>query len=734
MAPHITSDGAGGAIVTWADYRGTSPNIYAQRIDASGTVQWTTDGVPLSTASGGEEKPRITSDGAGGAIVTWSSYRAGNSDIYAQRMDASGTVQWTADGVALCTATGHQRLPKIISDGAGGAIVTWYDERSGNDDVYAQRINASGTVQWSADGVPLCTATGDQATPQITSDGAGGAIVTWHDHRIGVWDVYAQRIDASGTVQWTTDGVPLCTASGDQWEPQVTSDGAGGAIVTWRDDRVALNHYIYAQRIDASGTVQWTADGVQLCMATGDQWDPQIISGGAGGAIVTWQDFRSGDYDIYAQLVNSTGTVQWTTDGVPLCTATDNQRYPEITSDGASGAIVTWRDERNSDYDIYAQQIDSQGRVGYLPPVIDSVSDVPGDEGGRVRIAINSTTWDHEQWYSHPVSLYNVWQRVDDPALIAMIDQGAGDGATIEEMSESSPGHSTDASSVSAWPAIEWNDRYFVQSNELLQAVQFPPGTWELLGSFAACQHQEYIYRASTLADSTGAGIPYSVYMVSVHTTTPSIWYTSEPDSGYSVDNLPPQPPEALVAEQSSVPVGLSLDWEVNVENDFSYYAVYRDSSEDFMPAPGNRIATPVDPEYFDDEWRWNAGYYYKVSATDIHGNESDFVLLTPENVTGADTPGRPRASYLRQNFPNPFNPSTTIEFGLERPARVSLMVYDAAGRLVHVIADDDRPAGHYAEVWDGKDASSRAVSSGVYFYRLDTGSLTKTKKMILIK
>ena len=89
---------------------------------------------------------------------------------------------WVQDGVALTatlTATWEQAYPTIVSDGAGGSIVTWYDYRNGNWDIYAQRVNASGVVQWGANGVALCTAAGGQQVPTIVSDGAGGAIVTW---------------------------------------------------------------------------------------------------------------------------------------------------------------------------------------------------------------------------------------------------------------------------------------------------------------------------------------------------------------------------------------------------------------------------------------------------------------------------------------------------------------------------------------------------------------------------
>jgi predicted lipoprotein with Yx(FWY)xxD motif len=364
--PQITSDGAGGDIVTWQDGRSGNTDIYAQRVNASGAVQWTTDGVALCTATGTQRYPTITSDGGGGAIVTWEDCRSGgNYHIYAQRVNASGAVQWTTDGVALCTATGTQRYPTIISDGAGDAIVTWEDLRSviSNYDIYAQRVNASGAVQWTANGIALCTATGAQWSPTITSDGAGGSIVTWWDNRNSNWDIYVQRVNASGAVQWTANGVALCTATENQSSPKIASDGAGGAIVTWSDDRSG-DRAIYAQRVNGSGAAQWTKDGVALCTATGGQLNPKITSDGACGAIVTWEDYRSGEYNIYTQRVNASGGVLWRTDGLALCTAEGEESDPTIVSDSAGGAIVTWMDLRGlSSYDIYAQRVDASGAV-----------------------------------------------------------------------------------------------------------------------------------------------------------------------------------------------------------------------------------------------------------------------------------------------------------------------------------------------------------------------------------
>jgi hypothetical protein len=371
--PTIVSDGAGGAIITWDDVRTGNRVIYAQRVNASGVAQWTADGVAMSTDTAGQY-PTIVSDGAGGAIITWYDAELDFihiSDVYAQRVDASGVVQWDSAGVLLCTAAGDQQYPKIVSDGAGGAIITWYDTRSGGGfngvDIYAQRVDASGVVQWNAEGVALCTAAGRQIDPTIASDGAGGAIVTWYDDRnltAGVaYDVYAQRVDAAGTPQWTVDGVALCAAANRQWFPTIVSDDAGGAIVTWYDYRTGGSSDIYAQRVNASGAPQWTADGVALCVISGVQAFPTIVPDGAGGAIVSWQDSRSGTADVYAQRVDALGVRQWTANGIALSAAAGDQRNPMIVSDGAAGAIVTWMDIRSGAADIYAQRVFASGSV-----------------------------------------------------------------------------------------------------------------------------------------------------------------------------------------------------------------------------------------------------------------------------------------------------------------------------------------------------------------------------------
>ena len=210
-----------------------------------GHANWTPDGEAVSTAADDQTLPLIAPDGAGGAIMAWRDRRSGVLDVYAQCVDARGNPLWTPDGVAVCTAVGYQYVYMVVSDGAGGAIIVWRDHRSGNTDIYAQRLNAAGVPQWTPDGVGVCTATGAQDTPSLISDGTGGAIFTWEDNRLGETpDIYVQRLNAAGVPQWTPDGVLLSTTSWYQLKPQIVTDGGGGAIVTWYDFRSVSSYDI----------------------------------------------------------------------------------------------------------------------------------------------------------------------------------------------------------------------------------------------------------------------------------------------------------------------------------------------------------------------------------------------------------------------------------------------------------------------------------------------------------
>jgi hypothetical protein len=466
----------------------------------------------------------------------------------------------------------------------------------------------------------------------------------------------------------------------------------GGAVIAWSDTRNGQAD-IFAQWIQNSGSTRWTTNGITVCAATNHQNSPVVLGNGVYGAFFAWRDQRSGtdNWEVYAQRVNTFGTNAWTADGIKIVDEVGTEVVWDVVSDGAGGTIFSWvdgeggcfvvfADERaaNGDYDIYAQRVERNGYWGYPSPLLTDVEDVPADQGGEVTVRWDASRLDN--YADGDITHYSIWRSLTGPESMAMVERGAP-VTDIAEVDEGFVG-----------PAIR---------KVLLGSTAY---YWEWVGNMDAHFLAHYAYSTATT------------------------------DSGYSVDNLAPCAPLALTGEQSVTPEGLDISWDPNVEIDLSHYNVYRGSSDDFVPGAGNRIDCVADTTTFDGEWRWDSGYYYKVSAVDIHGNESLFAILGPNDVTAVDTPDTPLASYLSQNYPNPFNPVTTIRFGLSDPVFVSLRIYDAAGRTVRELVNGKREAGVFNETWDGMDNNGRESASGVYFYKLVAGNFSETRKMVLLR
>ncbi len=350
-------DGSGGAIYAYSSYSSFPPgNVSALRKNGSGVTQWD---VRLCSTGGTQGPPEIVPDGSSGAIIIWEDNRNGNWDVYAQRVDADGSLLWAGDGDAVVVYTGSQRLVDAISDGAGGAIVVWEDYRDGNSDIYVQRINGEGDLYWASSGRPVCTALNEQDDVALCPDDAEGAIVTWCDDRHGNLDIFAQRVDYGGNMLWATGGLSVCTSTGDQESPQIITGHNNGAIFTWRDGRSG-NDDIYTQRMNSSGVRLWTTSGEPVCAVNGDQLLNSMISDEDDGAIIIWTDYSLSPEAVYAQRIDIQGDPVWVANGVHVAEGSSGHAGP----DRDSGAIIAYMKEGSDGYsDIYAQRLFSDGSL-----------------------------------------------------------------------------------------------------------------------------------------------------------------------------------------------------------------------------------------------------------------------------------------------------------------------------------------------------------------------------------
>jgi hypothetical protein len=543
-SPYASSDYY---IVTWEDNKGSNGvhyDIYAQRIDESGVSQWTTPKV-IVNASYDQIQHQTAPDGSGGSIIVWKDKRIDltNGNIYAQRIDAAGLVKWTANGVLICGATLKQEFPVIAADGSGGAIMAWEDNRNHStyDDLFVQKVDANGNVKWTANGINIYDGS-DKHELKIVHDGLGGAYITFIQGSGSSERAYLSWINSTGTSVQT---ISLSTAAYRQRHPELIYAGTDDVIVVWQEYRPSPYTDIYANKIHRSGTTLsrlWAASGQPICDTSALQYSPKIAPAGDGGAIIAWHDNRDGNYNIYAQRINSSGAGVWTEDGIPAGQAAGDQAYAEIVAGGNGSSIISWTDMIPNSVDaLYAQKLDGNG----------------------------------------------------------------------------APQFATNGIMVTA-------SLFFADADYI--------------------NHQ-------IAADGSGGAV-------------------------FAWRDLRGLNPEDIYAQRVA----------------------------------GEMLATAL--------------------VTASNGDEKQAEAMKSD----AGTAATPFVDRLGDNYPNPFNPTTTIDYSISKDGPVSINIYNVNGQLVRTLVNEFKPKGQYSVVWNGKHEHGTSVTSGMYFYRMQTAGFVKTKKLVLLR
>ena len=364
----IVSDSSGNLLLVWEDYRNGNDDIYAQKTDSQGNRLWAQDvRVNSDTGTASQSSPAIASDSSGNLLLVWRDERNGNPDIYAQKIDSNGSRLWAQDvRVNRDTGTAPQSSPAIASDSSGNLLLVWQDGRNSNPDIYAQKIDSNGSQLWFWDvRVNSDTGTSEQYTPAIASDSSGNFLLVWWDGRNGYgnYDIYAQKISSNGAGRWAQDvRVNSDTGTAFQNFPSIASDSSGNLLLVWYDQRNGGSD-IYAQKISSNGSRLWAQDvRVSSDMGTSIEDHPAIASDSSGNLLLVWRDDRNSNPDIYAQKISSNGSRLWAQDvRVSSDMGTSIEDYPAIASDSSGNLLLVWTDDRNRNPDIYTQKIDNNG-------------------------------------------------------------------------------------------------------------------------------------------------------------------------------------------------------------------------------------------------------------------------------------------------------------------------------------------------------------------------------------
>lgn len=642
-------------------------DIYGARIDQNGIVLDTSGIVICSNYP--SQFPSVTFDGIN-FFAVWSD--AEEENLYGRRIDTNGIVLDTGR-IKICTFQ-ETYYPAVVFGGSYFFVV-WDDYRY-DLDIYGTRVNNEGIVIDSV-GIPVSYSVNIQVYSKVTFDGTNYFVVWWSHTEDGS-GIYGSRVSPTGMILDPT-GILIRTPVYMGYRLIKVIYGDSNYFVLWQEYDSSFNLNLYGCRVNPDGIILDTS-GIEISAEYGIG-QPQVIFGD-NNYFVVWTDLRAGFYnDIYGARISSTGEVL-DPDGIPISTANDYQRNPQVAFDGAN-YFVFWVDERNGGYnnsDIYGARVNTSGVV------LDTVG-------------IPISTANHRQDYFSMVfdgtNYMLVWE--DERAVNFYSDIY---GARVTQN-----GVVLDPNGIII--SIANDDQYNPQ-------IIFGDNKFFVVWQDNRNDNND-IYAARLTSEGfvlDSAGIPissgdYSLAFLQVifdGAYYVLVWQKYISGSGTNIYGARLNPVTARI-DTFIVSNEVGIQYEPAI--------VYGPDNQVFVTYTGWTHIYQGKPYYTDRIW----GKF--VPAPGIEETKV---------VSDINYP-------IFMNSPNPFNHSTTIKYTIRKSGDISLKVFDITGKLVRNLVSGNKVPGIYSINWDGSDDLKKKLPSGVYFYQLKTlKGKSETKELVILR
>jgi len=762
-------------------------------------AQWVPDPTsnnPICVVSGMQEFPKTTTDSKGGAYIVWEDYSNGTSKLFAQRIDKNGYIKWNTNGIEVCNINSAQTNSQIIEDGYGGAIIIWVDDRNGNFDIYAQKFDSLGNKQWNSNGIIIFENNSNQNQPQIVRTSDNYFYVFCIDDRMGLPNIFLQKLDLQGNLIWGKGG-KIGNHIRALRNFKVIVDKNNYLLLVWEDYAFNLDGMIYSQKLDPDGNLLWGNNQDDLRISSSDlnikAQHPDIIQLQNGNYFITWQDNRSGDFNIYGQILLPNGTILLSNEGEYLDGADGDDIMPEVCLSGDQYYMIAWINYNSSDSFLKMRSFysDPVNFIQYWSQTLDvdyqlfngsfnNLHLIPDKAGGAL-LSYVSADAEYSDIRFAKISLYG--------------DKRVGFICTAD-INQSQLSVTTDLSDgiIAVWTDVRSGDFDIycsqVDANGVFAAGQHEVGLiadYRFTGnaSDSAYQNNATVFNATLTQDRFGnLNSAYEFNGINAYISAPSTFLLESPHyeltqtAWVNVYNWG-------LSGNSFVPIIMKSDSSANA---FQYR----------LALSPNTVITSIN-NWLNTVWQtgfnMNLNEWYMITSvlkedtvsTYVNNEYVGFTLLNgpisydnkPLEI-GRDVPGTTEYFYgklddikifnralsyqevinlyeygttdvkdetshiipsgfsLEQNYPNPFNPSTKIRYSIPDVgsglAQTVLKVYDVLGNEVAALVNEEKPAGVYEVEFNVAQVSRPELASGIYFYQLRAGSFVETKKMMILK
>ena len=721
----------------------------------------------------------------GRLVVVWENYDISGNTIKMRIYSNAGASVIAPTTVNSDAATNAHWSPSVAVQPNSGYLVAWEDYRSVDADIYVRQYTGAGNpVAAEFTLVPPLATDSSQYTPQIGYSVQAQYTIGWIDLRAGQ-EIYLQSFDPTtglvGGNALASTGNSALTA----WDIDLAVAPNGTPLATWASYGADVS--IVSRRFSTSLIPLTTV--LELNMASvGRRWGPSARFFSANKYGVAWTEFMSEDADIAfmqfdslgAQQIVSERTLNDDTQGAPASS-------PSVAAVADWYDLVVFADRRTDAGDVFLQAVTHEGAV--LGPNrklnVDAGFNLQSEPSIAAGDTLNLAIWvdgraisgvPGQRLFGRYVSDFGAFKSNE----FAISDSLTGDGKGMPKAAIATTGRTlvcwidsrglspqvygrwmtsngqydgaeflvsatvSDSQIVKLFVGRDAQNRFYVVWFDNGLASPRARGVWynadkSLSGSYS---YSSTVVGASI--DDLAAAISDSGLIGLLWTTTGTVTKelyltiinrtgTVQLPATLVIDNIAARPSEPTIDfdEQGYVTTAW-VDRRGGTRQ--IYYRIYNDI---YSPLAANQSFSSSTPEYMRAPSMaasrgrlWTVWVDPRATGAAIWGNVTVYL---PTGVDDND-PRVPGRFTLGQNYPNPFNPSTEIRFSLPRRSAIRLTVFNLLGQEVVTLANGDHMAGEYRLIWDGRDRSGEAVASGLYFYRLEAGAYSQTRKMVLVK
>ena len=677
--------------------------------------------------------PSVAVRPGAGYLIAWEDYRNGNADIYARLFDGNGG--GTGADFSLVPSpsdAAEQYAPAVVYSTTHDYVIAWLDQRKGQE-IYGQRFSpTAGLVGGNVDisGPDSLAANWDV---DLSSSAGGAVLVCWAafgaENSILTASV-DQSLQLVGAIQQMNS-----ITIGTRWAPSRAFARPGESGIVWSeiqggDPDIALDLF------DASGDVIFAQEKIVNDDQVGaTSTAPKILAATDWYNLVVYEDRRRDVGDIYVRSVSNAGILLSGSQRVNQDAGLDRQSQPMVTKVSDSAFLILWVDNRQlnglSGQRIFGRFVTQWGGFHYNEFVVSDSSASAVKSNPVAALASNGSglvAWiDHRdgtpqvyrKWLAAYGSPSGTDTRLSDPAtdLNNSALQAGRDGAGNTYLVWVDRGVSP-ATMKGRWylpdhsegGSFSWSPSVAGVEIEALSAVVSSAGNVIVLwDGYDGGSRKLYLNEL----DRDGSSVAGPVVVSDDPSADPDALDLAIDESGFC-----------------------SAVWTDNREGSRKVYYQIFDNS--LSQVGSNESISPADPEFMmlpsTSAFLGRAWFAWADPRQDGLNIYASTVVYMPTDVDDGDQPTLPDDFALQQNYPNPFNPSTTITFSLPRVSDVSLTIYNMLGQKVRTLVSGGLVAGTYSVIWDGRDDADRQVATGIYLYRLDAGSFSEQRKMVLIK